>query len=218
LKSLSETARTMIEELILSGELVVGTKVTERDLAEKLDMSRVPVREAIKDLLTVGLLGRVGTRGVIVRKLDTDEIKEIYAIRMILEARAARLASERITQQSLQTLQQLHQDMREAFKEEDYASYYGLNLKFHKEIHQAAHTPRLIEIIAMVMKESLLLHSRGLVDRENLQTSLAEHQNLLDALISRDSELAEIYMRRHIQSGLKRLHLDDESNESDELN
>ncbi len=162
--------------------------------------------------------GRVGTRGVIVRKLDTDEIEEIYAFRMILEARAARLASERITQQSLQTLQQLHQDMREAFNEEDYASYYELNLKFHKEIHQAAHTPRLIEIIAMVMKESLLLHSRGLVDRENLQTSLAEHQNLLDALISRDSELAEIYMRRHIQSGLKRLHLDDESNESDELN
>ena len=111
MKSLSESARTMIEELILSGELVAGTKVTERDLAERLDMSRVPVREAIKDLLRVGLLGRVGTRGVIVRKLDTDEIREIYAIRMILEARAARLASERITQQSLQTLQQLHQAM-----------------------------------------------------------------------------------------------------------
>ncbi len=63
MKSLSETARTMIEELILSRELVVGTKVTERDLAEKLDMSRVPVREAIKDLLMVGLLGRVGTGG-----------------------------------------------------------------------------------------------------------------------------------------------------------
>ena len=213
MKSLSESARTMIEELILSGELVAGTKVTERDLAERLDMSRVPVREAIKGLLTVGLLGRVGTRGVIVRKLDTDEIREIYAIRMILEARAARLASERITQQSLQTLQQLHQDMREAFKEDDYSSYYELNLKFHKEIHLAAHTPRLIKFIDMVMKESLLLRSRGLVDRENLEISLAEHQNLLDALIDRDAELAEIYMRRHIHRGLKRLHLDDENDE-----
>ena len=198
----------MIEELILSGHLAVGDKITERDLAERLTMSRAPVREAIKESITAGLLERSSARSIIVRDFQLSEINEIYTIRMMLEARAAELAARQITPQSLDELQVLHNKMELAAKADKYEEYYDLNLEFHRLIHSAARAPRLKTIIEMVMKESLLFRSRGLVDKANIETSSQEHRGILEALRSNDSELAELLMRRHIRGGLERLRLD----------
>lgn len=204
-ESLSSQARRQIEELMLQGAL--AGKVTERYLAELLDMSRAPVREAMRELVNDGLLERTSSRIVVVRQLNLDEIEEIYRIRTLLEAQAAALAAERSTSKELTKFRELHEQMLEAAKSDDFERYYLLNIDFHRAIHVAAHSPRLAAIIEQVMKESLLLRSRGLVDNENLYRSSQEHAQMISALESRDAELASLFMTRHIAGGLHRLHL-----------
>jgi len=206
-ESLSAKARSKIEELILEGSLV--DKVTERDLAQRLKMSRAPIREAMRELLNVGLLERQGPRSIVVRELNVSEIEEIYHIRSILEARAAGLAAQKITKNQVTELNTLHNKMITSAKEVDIDNYYDLNILFHKKIHTAAHSPRLIALIDMVMKESLLFRSRGLVDIENIETSIKDHTLILDALTAKDAELASLFMSRHIEGGLARLKLVD---------
>lgn len=204
-ESLSSQARTKIEELMLQGRL--AGKVTERDLAERLKMSRAPIREAMRELLNDGLLERTSSRIVTVRQLDFDEIEEIYRIRTLLEAQAAALAAERVTDPELNHFRKIHFEMIEAAREDDFKAYYQSNIEFHRAIHSAARSPRLAAIIEQVMKESLLLRSRGLVDQENLSRSIAEHEQMIKAFEAHDSELASLFMSRHIAGGLDRLHL-----------
>lgn len=206
-QSLGMRARNLIEELILEGTLATGTKITERDLADRLGMSRAPIRDAIKELIADGLLHRLGTRCIVVRELKLREIDEIYSIRKILEARAAFLAASRITPNDMNTLIELHECMKEAAHESLFSEYYELNIRFHQIIHQASESPRLANMIETVMKESLLFRSRGLVDQSNLVESIAEHEMILRALKTRDAELAELCMHRHISGGLTRLRL-----------
>jgi len=206
-ESLGMRARNLIEELILDDTLTTGEKITERDLADRLGMSRAPIRDAIKDLISDGLLQRVGTRSIVVRELNLQEIEEIYSIRTLLEARAASLAADKISQSSLNDLVTLHEAMKNAAKTNQFSHYYELNISFHQIIHQEAQSPRLATMIETVMKESLLFRSRGLVDQDNLVESIAEHEMLIRALTTRDPELAELCMHRHIRGGLERLRL-----------
>lgn len=200
-------ARNLIEELILEGTLATGEKITERDLADRLGMSRAPIRDAIKELIADGLLHRLGTRSIVVRELKLSEIDEIYSIRTLLEARAAFLAARRITPDDMTRLVELHERMKDAAHESLFSVYYELNISFHQIIHQAANSPRLASMIETVMRESLLFRSRGLVDQSNLMESIAEHEMLIRALKTQDAELAELCMHRHIRGGLERLRL-----------
>lgn len=204
---MSAQARNMLEELILSGALAVGEKITERDIAAQLGMSRAPVREAIKESIAAGLLEQASARSIVVRDLKFSELEEIYTIRMMLEARAARLAAQKIDLSTMEALDSLHERMATAASKHNFKTYYDLNIEFHQLIHKAADAPRLIGLIDMIMKESLLFRSRGLVDQTNIEISMKEHAAILEALRSKDSELAEIFMSRHIRGGLERLRL-----------
>jgi len=205
--SLSLKARQQTEEYILQGCLSAGEKITERDLAERLGMSRAPVREAIRELINVGLLEQVSARQVVVRKLLLSEVKEIFAIREMLEAKASALAVTRMSESDLDALDQLHQNMTAASINQDFSAYFDLNIQFHKQIHQVADSPRLTALIDQVMRESLLFRSRSLASHANIRASIEEHEQLLKAFQKKDEELVSLLMSRHINGGFKRLEL-----------
>ena len=206
-ESLSNRARRKTEELILKGSLAAGAKITERDLAERLGMSRAPVREAIRELVSVGLLEQISARQIVVRQLELSEVREIFEIREMLEARAASLASERITNEQYKTLEELHLKMKTTAANAEFSDYFDLNIAFHNLIHEIAAAPRLATLIDYVMRESLLFRSRGLVDEANIRSSIEEHEQLLKAIRTGDGELAGLLMSRHIQGGFNRLEL-----------
>ena len=205
--SLSLQARKKTEEFILQGILKAGDKITERDLAERLGMSRAPVREAIRELIGVGLLEQVSARQIIVRQLLLSEVKEIFSIRAMLEGKAAATAASRFRTQDLMKLEQLHEKMKQVASSEDLADYFDLNIEFHKVIHTVAASPRLMNLIDQVMRESLVFRSRSLADQENIQKSIEEHEQLVRAFKAHDDELASILMARHIESGFNRLEI-----------
>ncbi|HCL69118.1 MAG TPA: hypothetical protein DIC49_06340 [Gammaproteobacteria bacterium] len=205
-ESLSNVARRKTEELILQGGLAVGTKITERDLAERLGMSRAPVREAIRELISVGLLEQISARQIVVRRLELSEIREIFEIREMLEARAASLASIRVSNEQYNALEELHLKMLKAAAVSP-SDYFELNITFHSMIHEIANAPRLATLIDHVMRESLLFRSRGLVDEANIRSSIEEHEQILKAIRLHDAELASLLMGRHIKGGFRRLEL-----------
>ena len=205
--SLSLKARQQTEEFILQGILKAGDKITERDLAERLGMSRAPVREAIRELISVGLLEQISARQIVVRQLLLSEVKEIFSIREMLEAKAAATAAERIAESDLQELDKLHAEMKRIANSDDLADYFDLNIQFHKLIHTVADSPRLMNLIDQVMRESLLFRSRSLANHENIQKSIEEHEQLIKAFKEHDQQLASILMARHIHGGFKRLEL-----------
>ena len=205
--SLSLKARKKTEEFILQGILKAGDKITERDLAERLGMSRAPVREAIRELIAVGLLEQISARQIVVRQLLLSEVKEIFSIRAMLEGTAAAAAATRFQTKDLLKLEQLHEDMKRVARSDDLTDYFDLNIQFHKVIHTVAESPRLINLIDQVMRESLVFRSRSLADQKNIQKSIEEHEQLVRAFKAHDNELASILMTRHIEGGFNRLEL-----------
>lgn len=205
---LSLQARKQIEEFILDGVLRTEDKITERDMAVRLGMSRAPVREAIRELINAGLLEQISARQIVVRQLLFTEIEEIFDIRAMLEGKAAALAAGNRQSGQLKQLQSLYERMILVADSQDYPTYFDLNIQFHKLIHQIANAPRLLSLIDQIMRESLLLRSRSLVNEDHIQNSINEHNQILMSLESGDSELAELLMIRHVQNGFNRLELE----------
>jgi len=205
---LSLQARKQIEEFILDGVLRTEDKITERDMAVRLGMSRAPVREAIRELINAGLLEQISARQIVVRQLLFTEIEEIFDIRAMLEGKAAALAAGNRQSGQLKQLQSLFERMILVADSQDYPTYFDLNIQFHKLIHQIANAPRLLSLIDQIMRESLLLRSRSLVNEDHIQSSINEHNQILMSLESGDSELAELLMIRHVQNGFNRLELE----------
>ena len=205
--SLSLKARKKTEEFILQGVLRAGDKITERDLAERLGMSRAPVREAIRELIGVGLLEQISARQIVVRQLLLSEVKEIFSIRAMLEGKAAATAATRFQTQDLMKLEKLHEQMKRVASSNDLTDYFDLNIEFHKVVHRVAESPRLMNLIDQVMRESLVFRSRSLADQKNIQKSIEEHEQLVRAFKAHDNELASILMTRHIEGGFNRLEL-----------
>ena len=205
---LSLQARKQIEEFILDGVLRTEDKITERDMAVRLGMSRAPVREAIRELINAGLLEQISARQIVVRQLLFTEIEEIFDIRAMLEGKAAALAAGNRQSGQLKQLQSLFERMILVADSQDYPTYFDLNIQFHKLIHEIANAPRLLSLIDQIMRESLLLRSRSLVNEDHIQNSINEHNQILMSLESGDSELAELLMIRHVQNGFNRLELE----------
>lgn len=206
--SLSLQARKQIEEFVLDGILRTGDKITERDMATRLGMSRAPIREAIRDLVNAGLLEQISARQIVVRQLLVTEIEEIFYIRALLEGKAAALAAANRDSGQLEQLQDLLEQMILVARSLDYPTYFDLNIQFHKLIHQIANAPRLLGLIDQIMRESLLLRSRSLVNEDHIQNSINEHSQILISLETGDSELADLLMTRHVQNGFNRLELE----------
>jgi len=204
--SLSLKARQQTEEFILQGRLSAGEKITERDLAERLGMSRAPVREAIRELINVGLLEQISARQIVVRKLLLSEVREIFAIREMLEAKHQRLPQRACRNRSRCTRPAAPKHESGSYQS-GFSAYFDLNIQFHKRIHQVADSPRLTALIDQVMRESLLFRSRSLASHANIQASIEEHEQLLKAFQERDEQLASLLMSRHINGGFKRLEL-----------
>jgi DNA-binding GntR family transcriptional regulator len=181
---------------ILDGEFPPGAPLVESALAKKLGVSRTPIREALRRLEQDTLVERVH-RGLQVRARSPAEILEIYEVRIVLEGTAARAASERYTDIDRIRLRQLAASLsqRQSAASQELAA---LNLQFHKAIWQASHNQTLIDVL-----ERLHVHLYRYPDTTyalpgRSQSSLKEHEELMDAIFSRDGDRAAAIASQHM--------------------
>ena len=192
-----ETTYERLCEEIRSGKLPPGSRLRETEIAERLAVSRTPVREAIRRLEADGLVDHLPRSGAVVRKLEYPELMELYEMRTVLEGTAARLAARAASPVELEELVAINDEMRAAAGRPEVV--IGLNRQFHKLLLDAARNRFLLRAMATVENTLLILGSSSMAKPDRAREAVDEHREVLDALLARAGAAAEAAMRRHME-------------------
>lgn len=190
------TYQRLLEE-IREGRLMPGERLRETELADRLGVSRTPVREAIRQLESDGLVAHVPHIGASVRKLHYAEVMELYEMRAVLEGTAARLAARAASEVELRELATLNEQLAGADTGPEASR---LNRIFHATLLDAAKNRFLSRSMLSLQRALLILGPSQLYDSARTVESVVEHRRLLDALVTRDGPGAETAMRAHIEA------------------
>ncbi len=191
-----EFVRETLRHAILNGSLKGGTRLVQADLAQELKVSTTPVREALRDLDAEGLIRLDAHRGGVVLELSSDELKEIYDLRLLLETSAIRLSAQRITDEYLDKAEEIHRQMEAAPHS---ASWVALNRKFHLTLYEAAQSPRLLSILTGLLDASVIYVSTRVEASPDLRTQAGrDHAHLIAMLRARDADGAEEAIKQHL--------------------
>ncbi|MBB5692276.1 GntR family transcriptional regulator [Muricoccus pecuniae] len=211
---LSERARAELERLILSGELAPGSRLNEVALAARLGLSRGPLREALRGLERDGLVaaGPAG-QGMSVRRLEPEEMAELYDMRALLQGfilgrLAERQAEGALPAPALGELRDQVALMGEAASAGDAAGYYARNLAFHEALYELAGHRRAATLYGSLLKESHLARQRSLSRPERMRESNAEHAEMIAAVAAGDAARARSLGEAHVAGGGKRRWLE----------
>jgi len=200
--SLSEIAYETIKENLLKMDLSAvdsEERIDERGLAEKLGISRTPLREAINRLVIEGFLKVVPRKGIYVVKKSKDEIIEILLVRSVLEGLAARLATKNITEKDIQRMRQIFRPFDASNIKTQFLKYSDANIKFHELVLRISQCGKLIESAGNIFDHMRWIRFQAVVFDDRLIKSHSEHLKIIEALEERSAELAEKRMRRHIE-------------------
>jgi DNA-binding GntR family transcriptional regulator len=200
-RSLASAAQEEIEKLILSGELPAGARIGEAEMALRLGISRGPVREAFRGLEEVGLVRFEKNRGVFVRQIDIAEADQNYRVRGALEALAARILAEKITDEESRELRGIIDTMEKAVARENRVRYAALNHDLHRRIVELAGNAKLGEIYDRITKELMLFRRRSMAPGP----TLAEHREIVERIVARDLEGASRAMLDHVEAARRRI-------------
>ena len=187
-----------LREAILSGEIPAGSRLVQADIATQLEVSTTPVREALRDLATEGLVRFDPHRGAIVRELDWEEVREIYQLRQLLEPLAIRLAIARMSDEELQAANELALQME---SESSPGRWVELNRAFHGLFADSARSPRLQSILAGLRDGAAVYVALSLrYQPSGIPRANVDHRALLDAFQQRDADQAASIELRHLAS------------------
>ena len=198
---LGEAVFRSLCEALQGGTYRAGDRLREEDLAQRLNVSRTPVREALGRLAARGFVAPAGGRGMVVRNLDISEVLELYAMREILEGAAARLAAEHASRPEVDALT----DIEHAFTEisGDTAEMAKLNRTFHEAVCRAARNRYLDNASRELQDWIALLGPTTFAVTGRPGTSHREHQAIINAIAARDGDKAEALARGHIREALR---------------
>lgn len=194
----AEQIAESLEQLVFQGKFEEGERLDEIKLADQFGVSRTPIREALQRLVISGLAEQFPRRGVFVRQPGPVELLEMFETMAELEAACGRFAAARMTDEGLDRLIAANSRCRDAIEEEDTNRYYNENEVFHQEIYHGA-TNSYLQSEALRLQGRLKPYRRvQLRFRGRMAQSLTEHEEIIQALKSGDSELAAKLLRAHV--------------------
>jgi len=198
-----DRAYQLLLDLILSGELSSDCALSERKLADTLQMGRTPVREAIRRMTREGLVEVRPARGTYVRKLSLNEVEEIYEARIGLEGMAAFLAAERGPTEEFKMFREKFEKMIAAPEDFDLTDIHRLGQEFHVEVFRAANNRFLLQMYEPLrLSHRLTLGLPRYYDHDWVRESVKEHLAILDAIERRNSHEARQFICDHLMKGL----------------
>ena len=190
-----------IRNAIFTGKFPPGYQLKEEELARKLDVSRTPVRQAIRTLADQGLVEIRSNRRSYVTDVNEAQFQEIFDLLAFLESYSAGLSATRITQGAISRLKELNAGMEETTRSGDNARFLELNSEFHALVHEHSGSDKVNELLSRIIQvpHNLYLKFGQIPDWHNAH-SVIEHQQIIEALESGDKTFAEIRMRAHTES------------------
>jgi DNA-binding GntR family transcriptional regulator len=188
-----------IRSAIMRGELKPGAKLTEQDLAAELEVSRTPIREAIRQLEAERLVTRVPFVGVTVSQPSAEEVLELLEIREVLEGLVARLATRHMDDAHLKRLRASQKKLAECARRADVAAYLDHALAFRRALVECCRSESLAENVLVIENRLRLVGNRTALLPGRMEASITEHENLLEAIERGDASRAEQLNRERIQ-------------------
>lgn len=199
-------AYALILDAIDSGLFKPGDRLVESDLADRLGVSRTPIREALQRLETQSLLTRDG-RSLIVSSLDHNQLAELYVVRTELEGLAASLAARHATSEEVRVLRDMVTNDTRLLRDPEAMS--RANRRFHKQIHLASHNRFLVQQLDLVHRSMALMATTSLTAAGRPEDTIAEHDAIVTAIENGDCDGAREALRAHISRAfVTRLKLD----------
>lgn len=202
---LARVIRDEVLALILRGELAPGDRITEPMIASRLGVSRVPVREALRDLESTGLVESRKHTGVVVRQLSRKETEDLYELRSVLDAFAGRAAASKGDPVLVEKLEQHLQLMDQAALSKDVVTYYEANLHFHWEVIDAAGNEQIRSVYRSAVQKLHLARLKNLSTDVGMLNSIREHHAIVDAIRAKQPEVCEDLMANHVKAAGERL-------------
>lgn len=194
----SEYLRETIEERIATGEYPPAMRLDESELAEEFGVSRTPIREALIQLDSEGLVEMRPRRGAIVVEVSPQRLCEMFEVMAELEAMCARLAARRITREEGEELLAAHEASQAALQAADPNAYFYLNERFHHAIYHASHNQFLIEQAMQLQRRLRPYRRMQLHVRDRVKASFDEHGEIAQAIVDGDGERAAHALREHV--------------------
>lgn len=196
--SLHEDVAARLRDRIFAGELAPGQFLDEVQLAEQLEISRTPLREALKVLTAEGLVRHEPRRGCFVNEVTEKDLDEIFPVIALLEGRCAYEAAQHASDADLAALETLHDKLSRHAKARRINDYYAANFAIHEAIITLAGNRWLQQVITDLRKIVKLARLQQLHAPGRLEQSLSEHLAVFAALKARDAAGAEAAMRTHL--------------------
>lgn len=195
-----DQAAERLREQIFSGTLAPGSFLDEAALCDRLEISRTPLREALKVLVAEGLLRHEPRRGCFVAEITTRDVDEIFPVIALLEGRAAYEATAHASDADIAALAVLHERLRDHAAAGRITEYYEANYAIHEALITLADNRWLAQVIGDLRKILRLARHQTLHVPGRLQQSLTEHMEVFGALQRKDCEGAEQAMREHLMA------------------
>ncbi|NRB16867.1 MAG: GntR family transcriptional regulator [Rhodobacteraceae bacterium] len=198
--SLHEQVVGLVRQMIVSGALPVGEKIRVGELAQELDVSLTPLREALKVLAGEKLVELMPNRGARVAAMTVEGVQELFTVIAGIEALAAELAAERITEEEMAEIQAEHAKMALHHQRGERDEYFNLNRKIHDMIVTFAGNETLTQIRAQLSIQAERARFLSVASGTHRMEAMKDHEDLMDAFHARDSKKAHEIWRQHLIS------------------
>lgn len=189
-----------LRQAILKGELQPGERLMEIKLAERLGVSRTPIREAIRKLELEGLVVMIPRKGAAVANITEKDTKDVLEVRRTLEMFAVEVACDRITEEQLEELKEAAKAFEASKGSMDVIRIAETDMKFHEIIYEATQNDRLVQMLNNLRENMYRYRIEYLKDPNYYDSLVGEHREILKAIETNDKESARIRMRNHIDN------------------
>lgn len=187
-----------IKNLIVEGEFAHETPLVERQLCDILQVSRTPVREALRELAAEGMVEVIDGKGVYVKRPQFKDMIEIFELREALEGKAVRLFVERINDADVQLLKQYMELQEEAYQKNDHKSFMDIDMNIHMLISAGAKNGRLEAMICAIYSQIRQMAISVKDDKILRDQAVAAHRTIIEAIVQGDAAAAQNSMMEHI--------------------
>lgn len=199
-----------LKDKILSGAYEKGSSITELGVAKELDVSRTPVREALRQLELGGLIKIVPNKGAVVEGVSIEDIKNIYEIRSLIEGVAAVHATENATDEEIESLKEIVDLTEFYFSRGDEQKLRDMDGKFHKCLYEISHNRMLKHVLNDLHGYGIRYRVKSMQSRGRMEKTIVEHRDIMNAILHRDKVEAERLATKHIDNALKNIILTQE--------
>ena len=196
--ALHEQAAHRLRQMLVENRIAPGAKLNERELSDELNVSRTPLREAIKMLAAEGLVELLPNRGAIAVELTEEDVLNTFEVMAGLEAQSGELAALRITDAELAEIKAMHYEMLAAYTRRDLPGYYRLNAAIHNAINTAAKNPVLTATYSQVNARLQALRFKSNQDGEKWKAAVNEHEQMINALSAHDPVAMRVVLMSHL--------------------